>query len=103
LDQIQKDYFIDALQPPKQTKRRSAIKIVDPEVDSFPIVVQPVVQEETVETFEFEKLGSREIFSYEMPNFKGQIREVGHRSVSCSSSALGAIVKQQYLLRSLAF
>lgn len=70
---------MDALQPPTKTERGPGIKIVNHDMDLFPFEVHPVVEEEAVEPFELGKLGFREVLSYEIPNFRGQIREVGHR------------------------
>src|SRR5258708_30941888 len=78
-----KGYFImDAQQTTKKTKRHLGIKIVNLDTEFFPFEVHIVIEEETVEPFEFEKLGCREILSNEMPYFRGQVREVGHRSVN---------------------
>src|SRR5258708_19483406 len=73
-----KGYFImDAHQPPKKTKRHLGIKIVNLDTEFFPFEVHIVIEEETVEPFELEKLGCREILSNEMTYFRGQVREIG--------------------------
>ena len=77
---------MNAHQPLKKTTRllQVGIKIVDLDKDSFPFEVHAVVEEETVEAFEFRKLGFREILSNEMPNFRGQVGEVGHHEIRYS-------------------
>ena len=70
---------MNAHQPLKKTTRlRVGIKIVDLDKDSFPFEVHAVVEEETVEAFEFRKLGFRKILSNEMPNFRGQVGVENH-------------------------
>jgi len=62
---------MDALQPPKKMIRPLGIDIIDMDIEFFPFEVHIIIEEETVERFEFKKLGCREILSNEMPYFSG--------------------------------
>jgi len=73
---------MDARQPPKKMKGflgHLGMKTIDLDIDSFPLEVHAVVEEKTVEVFECQKLGFREVLSDEMPNFRGQVCEDDHR------------------------